>query len=83
MLRTQFLLHSEPNFCKWFIQKQCFHSTPNTLSRSSMHFVELKMKFRDFPGGPVDKNPPANAGDPSLFPGPGTRIPHATGQLSS
>ena len=40
------------------------------------------MKFRDVPGGPVDKNPPANAGDPSLFPGPGTRIPHATEQLS-
>lgn len=48
-----------------------------------MHLVVLKMKFRDFPGGPVDKNPPANAGDPSLFPGPGTRIPRAPGQLSS
>ena len=25
----------------------------------------------DFPGGPVVKNPPANAGDMSLIPGPG------------
>lgn len=83
MLRTQFLLHSEPNFHKRFIPKQCFHPTPNTFSRSSVHLVVLKMKFRDFPGGPVDKNPPANAGDPSLFPGPGTRIPRAPGQLSS
>jgi len=25
----------------------------------------------DFPGGPVVKNPPANAGDASSIPGPG------------
>ena len=25
----------------------------------------------DFPGGPVGKNPPANAGDVGLIPGPG------------
>ena len=36
----------------------------------------------DFPGGPVVKNPPSNAGDSGLIPGWGTRIPHATGQLS-
>ena len=27
--------------------------------------------MRDFPGGSVDKNPPANAGDMGLIPGPG------------
>ena len=27
--------------------------------------------FRDFPGGPVVKNPPAKAGDMGLIPGPG------------
>ena len=27
--------------------------------------------FRDFPGGTVVKNPPANAGDMGLSPGPG------------
>ena len=32
------------------------------------HFQELK---RDFPGGAVVKNPPANAGDVGLSPGPG------------
>ena len=37
---------------------------------------------RDFPGGPVVKNPPSNAGDVGLIPGWGTKIPHATGQLS-
>ena len=26
----------------------------------------------DFPGGTMDKNPPANAGDTSSIPGPGT-----------
>ena len=35
-----------------------------------------------FPGGPVVKNPPSNAGDMGSIPGGGTKIPHATGQLS-
>ena len=35
-----------------------------------------------FPGGPVVKNPPSIAGDRSLIPGKGTKIPHATEQLS-
>ena len=37
----------------------------------------------DFPGGPMVKNPPANAGDVGSIPGRGTRIPHAVGQPSS
>ena len=37
---------------------------------------------RDFPGGPVVKNLPSNAGDTGLIPGQGTKVPHATGQLS-
>ena len=37
---------------------------------------------RDFPGGPVVKNPPSNAGDVGSIPGRGTKIPHTTGQLS-
>ena len=40
------------------------------------------MYCRDFPGGPAVKNPPSNAGDTGLIPGWGTKIPHATGQLS-
>ena len=35
-----------------------------------------------FPGGPVVKNLPFNAGDASLIPGQGTKIPHSAGQLS-
>ena len=37
---------------------------------------------RDFPGGPVVKNPPSNAGVLGSIPGQGTYIPHAAGQLS-
>ena len=36
-----------------------------------------KKWYRDFPGGPVVKNPPSNEGDTSSIPGRGTKIPHA------
>ena len=36
----------------------------------------------EFPGGPVVKTPSSSTGDPNLTPGPETRIPPATGQLS-
>ena len=34
----------------------------------------------DFPGGPVVKNQPCNAGDMGSIPGQGTKILHATEQ---
>ena len=37
---------------------------------------------RDFPGGPVVKNPPSNAGGAGWIPGHGTKIPRAAGQVS-
>ena len=37
--------------------------------------------MRDFPGGPVVKNPPRIAGEAGLTPGRGTKIPHAAEQL--
>ena len=36
----------------------------------------------DFPGGPVVKNLPSNAGDLDSIPNQGTKIPYAAGQLS-
>ena len=42
----------------------------------------IKKSSRDFPGGPVVKSPPYNAGDAGSIPGQGTKIPHAAGQLS-
>ena len=45
--------------------------------------LKLKIQYHwDFPGGPVVKNSPSNAGDTGSIPGQGTKIPHATGQLS-
>ena len=49
---------------------------------SSEYMLRLCYLPRDFPGGPVVKNPPSNAGDVSSIPGRGIKIPHATGQLS-
>ena len=43
---------------------------------------QKQQQLRDFPGGPVVKNLPSDAGDTGLIPGRGTKIPHATGQLS-
>ena len=37
---------------------------------------------RDFPGGPMVKKPPSNAGDVGSIPGQGTKIPHGVGQQS-
>ena len=37
----------------------------------------------DFPGGPVVKNLPSNAGDKGLIPGWGSKIQHAMLQLLS
>ena len=39
--------------------------------------------LRDFPGGPVVRNPPSTAGVAGSIPGQGTEIPHAVGQLNS
>ena len=38
--------------------------------------------MKDFPGGPVVKNPPSSAGDVGSVPGWGTKNPDAWGQLS-
>ena len=46
------------------------------------HKQNEKTTHRDFPGGPVVKNLPSNAGDVGLIPGRGTKIPHAMGQLN-
>ena len=40
-----------------------------------------KVAFEDFPGSPVVKNLPANAGDTGLIPGQGTKISCALEQL--
>ena len=49
---------------------------------STKQYIFIKCDGRDLPGGSVVKNPPSNAGDSGLIPGPGTKIPDASGQLS-
>ena len=41
-----------------------------------------ELDSRDFAGGPLVKNLPFNAGDVGSIPGQGTKIPHATEQLT-
>ena len=45
-------------------------------------FFFKNLCFWDFPGGPVVKNPPSNAGKAGSIPGRGTKIRPAAGQLS-
>ena len=47
-----------------------------------MKKASLERKMRDFPGGPVVKNPQSSAGDVGLIPRQGTKIPHSAGQQS-
>ena len=52
-------------------------------SKNSLKYPSYKIETRgDFPGSPVVKNPPCNAGDTDSIPGGGTKIPHAAEQLS-
>ena len=45
--------------------------------------IDIKiLKTWDFPGGPVVKNLPSNAGDVGAIPRRETKIPHAVGQLN-
>ena len=54
---------------------------PQDRSHSGPLKINLK-EHRDFPGGPVVKNPPSNTGDTGSIPSRGTKIPHAAWQLS-
>ena len=49
----------------------------------SLKLIQVKKKKdRGSPGGSVIKNQPSRAGDMGSIPGPGTKIPHAMGQLN-
>ena len=48
----------------------------------SFSYQTRKSGCRDFPGGPVVKNLPCNAGNVGSIPGWGTKIPHYLVQLS-
>ena len=50
--------------------------------KAYVYKLRLKGEGKDFPAGPVVKDPPASAGDTGSIRGQGTKIPHASGQLS-
>ena len=55
----------------------------NSLKQLSGFICYFKIySHRDFPGGPMVKNLPCNAGDAILISYRATKIPHATEQLS-
>ena len=56
------------------------HIPRQTISWAFQQTSTSIKELREFPGGPVVKNPPSNAGDAASIPGRGTKIPHATGQ---
>ena len=55
-------------------------STDQPVAWSLFSCEHQRRNARDFPEGPVVKNPSANAGDMRSIPG---KIPHASGQLSN
>ena len=56
---------------------------PSAMNGVSSYSGDVKKgKSRDFPGGPVVKNLPWNAGDMGLIPSWGTKILHAMEQLN-
>ena len=52
------------------------------LAHGCLKALLKKTSSWDFPGGPVVKNPPCNAGDTGSIPGRETNSPHAETQLS-
>ena len=63
--------------CKWTHVVQTCPVQESTVSGTK----EIQ-ETEDFPGGPVVKNLPSNAGDLGSIPGQGTKIPNAVRQLS-
>ena len=65
-------------------KKDLLYSTGNSIQYPVINHTgkEYRKDCRDFTGGPVVKNSPSSAGDTGSNPGQGTKILHATGQLS-
>ena len=57
----------------WFTSGMeiCCNTEQSITTIISIKMSKKKQKLRGFPGGPVVKNPPANAGDTGSSPGPG------------
>ena len=67
------------------IHRTLLPKSPHQSQRETTNVKTIRfkcMRDQDFPGGPVVKNPPSNAGEASSIPGRGTKIPHVARQLS-
>ena len=58
------------------------HFSAGSCGSESLVRLPSRFPLRNFSGGPVVKNSPANAGDTGAIPGLGTTTPHSMGQLS-
>ena len=69
--------------CPWSEQCCSLHA-PSKTHGNVYHLPEVNQETyqRDFPSGPVVKNPPSNAGDTVCIPGWGSKIPHAMEQVN-
>ena len=56
------------------IERLCLYDTVNVLFATES--FTLKWLIWDFPGGPVVKTSPSNAGGEGSIPGQGAKIPH-------
>ena len=56
---------------KIFIITYYIPATVLGFSHTLSHLIPSRIPYRDFPGGPVVKNPPSNAGDMGSIPGLG------------
>ena len=68
--------HLGPADATFFLQRAC------VLSKGATQCCGQEVGHPDFPGGPMVKNLPRNAGDVGLIPGWGTKILHLLDQLS-
>ena len=67
-----------PNFLPALMLWNFLNNPSLSLFSSFISSCHQDLEARDFPGGAMVKNPPANAGDTDSSPGWGTKIPQAS-----
>ena len=65
------LLSYTPETNKMYVDYNSIKRKKEPVQLNNKKITQLKSGQRGFPGGAVVKNPPANAGDTGLIPGPG------------
>ena len=84
-VNTAFLNFIFQPFNDFFQESKAWDSTfceKNLKTKQNKLRPSIESSLWDFPGDPVVKNPPSNAGDMGSIPGPGTKTTHTSGHLS-